>query len=138
MIQVKRQNSFSRILTLAVVMVFSLSSSLFAQDAPVADAKAGEALFKANCAACHKLYKPMTGPLLYQVSEKYEREWLYKWVRNSQGLIKSGDAQAVKVYAENGNKVMNSFPALTNADIDNILAYTDTPKPEAQIGRAHV
>ncbi len=131
MIQVKRQNSFSRVLTLAVVVILTLSSSLFAQDAPVADAKAGEALFKANCAACHKLYKPMTGPLLHQVSEKYDREWLYKWIKNSQGLIKSGDALAVKVYEENGNKVMNSFPALSNADIDNILAYTDTPKPEA-------
>ncbi|MFC4690596.1 c-type cytochrome [Dokdonia genika] len=131
MIQVKRQNSFSRILTLAAVVLLTLSSSLFAQDAPAADAKAGEALFKANCAACHKLYKPMTGPLLHQVSEKYDREWLYKWIKNSQGLIKSGDPLAVKVYEENGNKVMNSFPALSNADIDNILAYTDTPKPEA-------
>ncbi|ANH59966.1 c-type cytochrome [Dokdonia donghaensis] len=131
MIQVKRQNSFSRILTLAAVVLLTLSSSLFAQDAPAADAKAGEALFKANCAACHKLYKPMTGPLLHQVSEKYDREWLYKWIKNSQGLIKSGDPLAVKVYEENGNKVMNSFPALSNADIDNILAYTDTPKPKA-------
>ena len=129
MIQVKRQNSFSRILTLAAVVLLTLSSSLFAQDAPAADAKAGEALFKANCAACHKLYKPMTGPLLHQVSEKYDREWLYKWIKNSQGLIKSGDPLAVKVYEENGNKVMNSFPALSNADIDNSLAYTDTPKP---------
>ena len=131
MIQVKRQNSFSRVLTLAVVVILTLSSSLFAQDAPAADAKAGEALFKANCAACHKLYKPMTGPLLHQVSEKYDREWLYKWIKNSQGLIKSGDALAVNVYEDNGNKVMNSFPALSNADIDNILAYTDTPIPPA-------
>ncbi|WP_299147621.1 c-type cytochrome [uncultured Dokdonia sp.] len=138
MIQVKRQNSFSRILTLAAVVLLTLSSSLFAQDAPAADAKAGEALFKANCAACHKLYKPMTGPLLHQVSEKYDREWLYKWIKNSQGLIKSGDPLAVKVYEENGNKVMNSFPALSNADIDNILAYTDTPKPEAPVGVAPV
>ncbi len=138
MIQVKRQNSFSRILTLAAVVLLTLSSSLFAQDAPAADAKAGEALFKANCAACHKLYKPMTGPLLHQVSEKYDREWLYKWIKNSQGLIKSGDPLAVKVYEENGNKVMNSFPALSNADIDNILAYTDTPKPEAPVATAVV
>lgn len=133
MIQVKRQNSFSRIFTLAVVVLLTLSSSLFSQDAPVADAAAGEALFKANCAACHKLYKPMTGPLLHKVSEKYEREWLYKWIKNSQALIKSGDPLAVKVYEENGNKVMNAFPALSNADIDNILAYTDTPKPEPPV-----
>lgn len=130
MIQVKRRNSFSRILVVSAVLLLTFSSSLFAQEAVAADAKAGEALFKANCAACHKLYKPMTGPLLHQVSEKYDREWLYKWIRNSQALIKSGDALAISVYEENGNKVMNAFPALSNADIDNILAYTDTPKPE--------
>lgn len=131
MIQVKRRNSFSRILIVSAVLLLTFSSSLFAQETVAADAKAGEALFKANCAACHKLYKPMTGPLLHQVSEKYDREWLYKWIRNSQALIKSGDALAISVYEENGNKVMNAFPALSNADIDNILAYTDTPKPEA-------
>lgn len=129
MIQVKRRNSFFRILIASVVLLFTFSSSLFSQEAVAADAKAGEALFKANCAACHKLYKPMTGPLLHKVSEKYEREWLYKWIRNSQALIKSGDALAVSVYEANGNKVMNAFPALSNADIDNILAYTDTPPP---------
>lgn len=131
MIQVKRRNSFSRILIVSAVLLLTFSSSLFAQETVAADAKAGEALFKANCAACHKLYKPMTGPLLHQVSEKYDREWLYKWIKNSQALIKSGDALAVSIYEENGNKVMNAFPALSNADIDNILAYTDTPKPEA-------
>ncbi len=96
------------------------------------DAVAGEALFKSNCGACHKLYKPMTGPALFNVVEKYDGdyEWLYKWIKNSTALIKSGDARAVKVYEENGKKVMNSFPALTNADIDNILAYTNTPQPE--------
>lgn len=133
MIQVKRRNSFFRILIASVVLLFTFSSSLFSQEAVAADAKAGEALFKANCAACHKLYKPMTGPLLHKVSEKYEREWLYKWIRNSQALIKSGDALAVSVYEANGNKVMNAFPALSNADIDNILAYTDTPKPEPPV-----
>ncbi|WP_438968572.1 c-type cytochrome [Nonlabens sp.] len=93
------------------------------------DAALGEALFKANCASCHKLYKKAVGPALFQVSQKYEREWLYKWIKNSAKLIASGDAQAVAIYNEYGQQNMNSFEQLSNLDIDNILAYTDTEKP---------
>ncbi len=95
------------------------------------NAELGEALFKANCAACHKLYKNAVGPALFQVSEKYSREWLYKWIKNSSALIASGDAQAVAIYNEYDQKNMNAFPQLSNEDIDNILAYTDTSKPVA-------
>jgi mono/diheme cytochrome c family protein len=93
------------------------------------DAALGEALFKANCASCHKLYKKAVGPALFQVSQKYEREWLYKWIKNSAKLIASGDARAVAVYNEYGQQNMNSFEQLSNLDIDNILAYTNTEKP---------
>ena len=92
-----------------------------------ADAAAGEALFKSNCAACHQLYKRGVGPALYQVSQKYEKEWLYKWIKNSAALIATGDARANAIYNEYNQSKMNAFPALSNTDIDNILAYTDTP-----------
>jgi cytochrome c2 len=95
-----------------------------------ADAKLGEALFKANCASCHKLYKKAVGPALFGVSERRDREWLYKWIVNSAELIASGDAEAVAIYNEYGQSNMNAFPQLSRTDIDNILAYTDTPKPE--------
>ena len=136
MIQVKRRNSFMRIITLSLALLLSLTSSLFAQDEPIpakegTDAAAGKTLFNANCAACHKLYQKATGPALYGVTEKYENdyEWLYKWIGNSQALIAKGDARAVAIYEENNKGIMNSFPALTNADIDNILEYTKTPVP---------
>ena len=64
------------------------------------------------------------------VASKYETEWLYQWIKNSQGLVKSGDALAVKLFTENNNSVMTSFPQLTDEDINNILAYTSQPKPE--------
>jgi hypothetical protein len=59
--------------------------------------------------------------------------WLYKWIKNSSELIKSGDPQAVKVYEENNKAVMSAFPQLSNADIDNIIAYTSEPKVEAAL-----
>jgi cytochrome c2 len=100
------------------------------------DAKLGEALFKANCASCHKLYKKAVGPALFEVSKRRDREWLYKWIVNSAALIATGDAEAVAIYNEYGQSNMNAFPQLSNTDIDNILAYTDTPKPEPTIAIA--
>lgn len=128
---------------LALMLVFSVSS--FAQDAvPAAtDATAapaattggdpvkGKELFNANCAACHKLDAKSTGPALRGVAGKYEMSWIYKWVHNSSDLIKSGDAAAVKVFEENNKVVMTAFPQLSEGDIDNIIAYTSTPKEEA-------
>ena len=97
--------------------------------------QAGKKLFNANCAACHKLNKRAVGPALRGVSEKYDREWLYSWIKNSTAMVKSGDPQAVAVYEEYNGSVMTSFPQLSNSDIDNILAYTDyvPPAPVAQV-----
>ena len=123
--KVGNHKSFSKIFfSLAFVLVTSLSA--FSQDA----AK-GKELFNANCAACHKLDGKATGPALRDVAAKYDKEWLYKWIKNSGELIKSGDAQAVKVFEENNKVPMTAFPQLSNEDIDNILAYTSEPAPAA-------
>ena len=106
---------------------------LSAQDDNV---KAGKKLFNANCAACHKLNKRAVGPALKGVSGKYDKEWLYSWIKNSTAMVKSGDAQAVAIYEEYNKSVMTSFPQLSNEDIDNIIAYTDftPPAPVAAVG----
>jgi mono/diheme cytochrome c family protein len=143
--KVGNHNSISRklFLGLALSLIFSLTS--FAQEAAPAvidaaaapaaatggDAVKGKELFNANCAACHKLDAKATGPALRGVAGKYDMPWLYKWVKNSSDLIKSGDAQAVKVFEENNKAVMSAFPQLSDADIDNIIAYTSEPKAEA-------
>ena len=143
--KVGNHNSISRIFySLALVLAFSLTS--LAQDAapeaasaPAAaessstgsDAAAGKALFNTNCAACHKMDGKATGPALRGVAAKYDTAWLHKWIKDSQGLIKSGDALAIKVYEENDKKLMTSFPQLSDADIDNILAYTSEEKAAA-------
>ena len=91
--------------------------------------QAGKKLFNANCAACHKLNKRAVGPALKGVSAKYDKEWLYSWIKNSTAMVKSGDAQAVAIYEEYNGSVMTSFPQLSNEDIDNIITYTDYTPP---------
>ena len=104
----------------------------FSQDDNI---KKGKALFNTNCAACHKINKRAVGPALKGVSDKYEKEWLYTWIKNSTAMVKSGDVRAVAIYEEYNGSVMTSFPQLSNEDIDNILAYTDyiPPAPVAAI-----
>lgn len=130
------QNLSSKLSLLLLAFVLAFSTNILAQEK--GDAIAGEALYKSNCAACHKLDKKGVGPALRNVAEKYERDWLYKWISNSQGLIKSGDSKAVALFAEYNNSVMTSFPGLSNNDIDNILAYTSLPKPEPKVAVAPI
>lgn len=151
--KVGNHNSISKIYSFGLAVMLTFSLSTFAQDkpaeaavapaaaAPAADAAAapagggdaakGKELFNTNCAACHNLDKKMTGPALRGVANKYDKAWLYKWINNSSALIASGDAKAKKVFEENNKTVMTAFPQLSTADIDNIIAYTSEPKPEA-------
>jgi len=139
-------NSITRKLYLSLVLTLSLSLTSYAQDAAPAatatpaaapavssggDAVKGKEIFNANCAACHKLDAKATGPALRGVGAKYEKAWLYKWIQNSADLIKSGDAAAVKVFEANNKIPMTAFPQLSEADIDNIIAYTMEPIPAA-------
>jgi len=149
--KVGNHNSISRIYSFGLALMLTFTIPTFAQDAtaptvassapakadaaaPVVtsggDAAKGKELFNTNCAACHNLDKKMTGPALRGVSGRHEKNWFYKWINNSAALIKSGDAQAVKLFEENGKIPMTAFPQLSNADIDNIIAYTDEKKPE--------
>lgn len=148
--KVGNHTSISRVLMFCLALSLTFSLSSFAQDAPApaadaataapaADASAapaagegdpvkGKELFNTNCASCHKLDAKSTGPALRGVGDKHDKPWLYRWIRNSSEMIKAGDPTAVKLFEENGGVVMTAFPQLSDADIDNIVAYTMQPK----------
>ena len=80
---------FSFLLTTFFIALISISS-VNAQD--------GEALFKANCTSCHAVKEKVIGPALMGVSKRRPEDWLIKWIKNSQAVIKSGDEYAVKIF----------------------------------------
>lgn len=131
------KRSFVSLFASNFLLSFCFALNLTAQEPDIAK---GKSLFNANCASCHKLNKKLIGPALKGVSAKYEKEWLYSWIKNSAAMIKSGDERAVAIYEEYNKVAMNSFTQLSNEDIDNILAYTDyvPPKPEAPVSGAPV
>ncbi|QCX01234.1 c-type cytochrome [Aggregatimonas sangjinii] len=149
--KVFNRHRLPKVLTVSLLVFLLFSISLNAQEptpteeavAPAQEAAAGsdadpvkgKSLFNQNCAACHALNRKMTGPALANVEtrlaeeEGLDKEWLYRWIKNSPGMIKSGDAYAVKIYNEYNQAAMTAFPTLSNEDIDNILAYTAAPTP---------
>ena len=114
--QVKRL--FTR--TFAVFIFLTLVSSqksVYAAD--------GEALFKANCASCHKPLEHYVGPALKGAREREpEKGWVYKWIANTTSMVNT-DPYAKKLKDEAGGVVMTAFPDLPKADIDAILDWAD-------------
>ncbi len=110
-------------LLLCSFFFFSLHGS--AQELDLAD---GKATFKNYCASCHNknMVDDMTGPALAGVEERwadYPREDLYAWIRNSQAMIAQGHPRAQELWAQWQPNVMNSFPNLTDAQMENVIGY---------------
>ncbi len=121
---------FNRIFTsIFLVVLLFINVQTFAAD--------GEALFKANCASCHKPDKDFTGPALKGWKERVPGgDYIYNWIHNS-ATLRETDPYA-KALFEKWNKVqMTAFPQLKKEDIDAILKYVDDwAPPVAPVGEA--
>lgn len=96
-----------------------LSNTTFSQS--------GEELFKANCAACHKVTADkFVGPGLKDVEKKRSREWLLAWTKNSQEFIATGDSAAIAIFEEYNKTVMTPFDFLGDTAINSIFDYIAT------------
>lgn len=119
---------------IAIGLLLSTSASIYGQDG---DPKNGEKLFKANCTACHALDKQLVGPPLKGVVERLKQEqgldtdWLHKWIKDNKALRASGDKYAIEVFEKFNKTEMQTFPNLSDKDIDDILAYTTNPPEPA-------
>lgn len=128
----------TNILQLGFILLLTFSTTLNAQEG---DPAKGKTLFNTNCAACHNLDRKMTGPALRNVQQRLENDhgldvdWIRGWIRNSAGVVKSGDAYANQIYTEYNGTAMTAFPQLTDQDISDILAYTaEVPKENPKEG----
>lgn len=88
------------------------------------DAAKGEALFKANCTACHKIDVRSTGPALGpQLTEETDDAYLVKWIQNNQALIAAKNPKALKIYNEFNQAGMTVFASLADNDVKNIITF---------------
>jgi mono/diheme cytochrome c family protein len=110
---------FSRsVLLLACFTVWGVSAK--AQG----DAAKGEAVFKANCGACHKIDARVVGPALGPaMASETNDKWLTSWIHNNQALIAAKDPKALKVWNDYAQAGMPVFPQLSDGDVADVIAY---------------
>lgn len=111
---------------LCLGLAITLLSALPA-DSPLTEREeAGKKLFR-KCAVCHRTDdKPKKGPGLKGATQRMPGgDWRYRFVRNAQEVIASGDPYATRLYVEYKRENMTAFPKLTNDQIDQISEYID-------------
>jgi cytochrome c551/c552 len=113
---------FNRIFTsIFLVVLLSINTQSLAAD--------GAALFKANCASCHKPDKDFTGPALKGWKDRVPAgDWIYKWVNNS-GDLRESEPYAKALFAKWNKVQMTAFTALKKDEIDAIMKYVDDWAP---------
>lgn len=105
-------------LVLGATLVF-LSTQIYAQD--------GADVFNKNCASCHKKTgEKLVGPGMAGISERRTNEWLKSWIRDSQGMIASGDADAKAIYGQYNNLIMPPFPQFSDGEMNALIDFLGT------------
>ena len=83
----------------------------------------GSVIFATNCAACHTIGQGrLIGPDLKGVSEKHDKPWIARFIRESQAMIGEGDEKAVAVFNAYSMVPMPAMP-LSDEQIDAVLAH---------------
>ncbi|MFT3909512.1 MAG: cytochrome c3 family protein [Ferruginibacter sp.] len=105
--------------SLLLILLVSFNNTVLAAD--------GEALFKANCANCHKPDADFTGPALKGWSGRIPSpDWVYQWIANPAG---TNDPYATALKAKWKPTIMTAFATLKKDEIDAILKYVDDYVP---------
>lgn len=87
----------------------------------LADEDRGKLLFKNDCENCHALFEKKLGPPLACISNRLEKAWVSKWLKDSDQLIKDGDLYAIDL--RNTYKIPHPYIKLSESDIEDILNY---------------
>src|SRR5690606_6173166 len=105
--------------------IFTLIFAVFATFS--VSAQDGKALFMANCASCHNVFKDGTGPKLGgAINNEYfggDNSKMHNWVHNPGKLI-NDEPYFAALKAKFGS-VMTPFPGLKNEEIDAIIGYVE-------------
>lgn len=83
----------------------------------------GEELFRFRCASCHSLgTQDGLGPGLQNVSSRRSKDWLLRWLKAPDELLKNKDPIALSLY-NRYNKILMPNLKLTDSEIESLIHY---------------
>jgi protein SCO1/2 len=102
---------------------------------PVSDTP-GAKLFRSDCSVCHGVgNEPGIGPGLAGVMQNRDRNWLKRWIKEPDKLLKGKDPLAMRLFQQYNQVYMPNLK-LTDQEVEQLLAYLDdATKPIAQAAR---
>lgn len=115
------------------------SSNLKAAAAPAAQSpQEGQAIFAEKCIICHTIGEGiLVGPDLSGVTDRRDRDWLARWIREPDKMLAEGDPLATELF-EQFNNVPMLNQGLTEAQVAAVIAYLETQTGEASVSQAVV
>jgi len=112
-----------KILPAFLLMAILLTEGIFAERS-FSQAPDGAQLFM-PCKACHNIGTgKLIGPDLLGVTKRRDKEWLHRFIKNSQEVVQSGDEYAVKLFEAHNKIPMPPF-AYSEEQIDAVLNYIE-------------
>lgn len=75
-----------------------------------------------SCFTCHAIGRKLAGPDLIGITERRDHDWLRAWLRNTDSMINSADAQVKAMVEENHRARMPNFKLQPN-DIEALFHY---------------
>jgi len=83
----------------------------------------GQGVFQKFCSSCHTVGQGrLVGPDLINIHERRSEDWIIRFVKSSQTLVKQGDPQAVAIFNEFYKTIMPDLK-LSNAEIQDVLGF---------------
>ena len=106
-------------------------ASLLAKKADYAEStkhkasRPGEDLFLTRCTACHTIGEgDKSGPDLLNIADKRDRDWLVRWIKEPDVMLKEKDPLSMALY-EAYNKVPMPNLKLTDEDASELLDFIE-------------
>lgn len=87
----------------------------------------GEGVFNQYCIGCHNFRQDGIGPQLGGLTTKVSADWIRQFIQDPQKVINSKDERANQLYKKY-KVIMPAFTALTNNDLNGIVAFLNTQK----------
>ena len=110
-----------------VVLIFAPGFTASAQDIVT-----GKEIFTQTCGACHTVGRGrLVGTDLANIHQRRTEDWIVKFVKSSQSVIKSGDKYADSLFQSFNRLVMPDQPTLGDVQVKNILSYIKDKSSES-------